>query len=295
MASGFIRHIYSQSDLNTLLNDKPVVLLDFYAAWCGPCKTIAPLFAQYAEKYKTVTFAKVDVDKVQSVSKKYNVTAMPTFVLIKNKEEAARLRGADPKALEDLITAHAPKAGQVASGSGSADAPAASDVSLLEYLDMAQVNCLNESSEHTLQSIVRARSRNTTDAYLESDADEQLLINLGFNQVVRIRSLVLHTKNPSKGPKTIKIAINKPAIGFDDVENATEPEVVQVFDVPEDMVQDGKYIHLRYVRLQYVTSFHIFVSSNHGDEDETRIDAIDVFGQPVATPQMSGLRKVEED
>jgi len=290
--SPFLRHIHSDAEFKTLINDKPVVLVDFYKSWCPPCNAILPYYSELADKYKTITFAKVNMEKVPSLSKRLEVTASPTFILFKNKVEVDRLRGADPRSLDKMVTENAPKADP--SGAGEASSASQSDISLLEYLEMGQVNCLNENPEHTLQSIVSSRNRNINDAYLESDADEQLLINLPFNQVVRIRSLVLQAKDPKKGPKNIKIAINKPALGFDDIENAQEPQVVQVFEVPEDMVKEGKHIHLRFVRLQRVNSLHIFVSSNQGDEDETRIDAIDVFGQPVATTQMSGLKRTDD-
>ncbi|KAG8847302.1 Thioredoxin-like protein 1 [Tulasnella sp. 330] len=298
MTSPFLKHVHSKSDMDKLLKEKTTVLVDFHAAWCQPCHTIAPLFSQLADQYKNVTFAKVDVDKVQSVAKQYGVVAMPTFVMIQNKQVVETLKGADRKGLEDLVKRYAPipDAYGVASGSGSGDAISAGDVSLLEYLDLPQVNCLNESLEHTLKPLVENRSRNMKESvYLESDADEQLLITLVFNQVVRIRSLVLQTQSPNQGPKTIKLAINKPSIGFDDIEDAVEPDVVQVFDVPEDSLKDAKHLHLRFVRLQRVNSLHIFVASNHGGVDETRIDAIDVFGQPVATTQMSGLKKGEDE
>ncbi|KAG8910664.1 hypothetical protein FRC01_006203 [Tulasnella sp. 417] len=221
---------------------------------------------------------------------------MPTFVLIKNKEVVEQLKGADPKGLRNLVSKHAPKADESSEASGSGDAgPSKSDVSLLEYLDSTQINCLNENPDHTLKSIVGNKVRNSSEAYLESDADEQLLLTIPFNQVVRIRSIVIHTKEAAKGPKDIKIDINKPSIGFDDIEDAKEPAVVQEIAVPEDFVAEGKHVHLRFVRLQRVNSLHIFVGSNHGGEDETRIDAIDVFGQPVATTQMTGFRKAEDD
>ncbi|KAG9047611.1 hypothetical protein FS837_001869 [Tulasnella sp. UAMH 9824] len=296
MASPWIRHINKESELNQLIDTKPVVVIDFHATWCGPCHAIAPTYSQLADEFKTVTFTKVDVDKLQSIAKKYKVSAMPTFVVIKDKQEAEQLRGADQRALRALVKKYAPAAGESNEASGSGDGgPAPSDVSLLEYLDSTQVNCLNENPEHTLKSIVGAKTRKSSPAYLESDADEQLLITIPFNQVVRIRSIVIHTAEAQKGPKDIKIDINKPSIGFSDIEDAKEPAVVQEITVPEDFVAEGKHIHLRFVRLQKVNSLHIFVGSNHGGVDETRIDAIDVFGQPVATTQMSGFRKMEDD
>jgi hypothetical protein len=78
-----------------------------------------------------------------------------------------------------------------------------------------------------------------------------------FNQAVRVRSIVLHTADPQKGPKSIKLLINRNAIGFEDVEDAKEPEVAQVLEVPEDTVKEGRPIDLRFVRFQTVNSLHV--------------------------------------
>ena len=80
-----------------------------------------------------------------------------------------------------------------------------------------------------------------------------------FNQAVRVRSIVLHTADPQKGPKLIKLLINRNAIDFGDVEDAEEPEVAQVLEVPEDAVKEGQPIDLRYVRFQTVNSLHVRV------------------------------------
>ncbi|KAF9023359.1 DUF1000-domain-containing protein [Hymenopellis radicata] len=170
------------------------------------------------------------------------------------------------------------------------------DVSLLEFLDLQQSNCLNESSSHTLSSIIGAKKRNEGSGYLLSDADEQLLLNIAFNQAVRVRSLVIQCSDPARAPKTIKLVANNSSIGFEDVESADEPQVAQVLELSEEDVAQGKPIQLRFVRFQKVNSLHIFVASNHGEEDESRIDKIDVLGVPVETTKdLSGLRNQEHD
>jgi len=78
-----------------------------------------------------------------------------------------------------------------------------------------------------------------------------------FNQAVRVRSVVLHTADPLKGPKLIKLLINRNAIGFEDVEDAEEPEAAQVLEVSEDAVKEGQPIDLRFVRFQSVNSLHV--------------------------------------
>ncbi|KAF8078219.1 PITH domain-containing protein [Lyophyllum atratum] len=169
------------------------------------------------------------------------------------------------------------------------------DVSLLEYLDLSQLDCLNEASEHTLKSILAEKRKNTSSNYLLSDADEQLLLNIPFNQSVRVRSIVIQSSAVKQGPQTIKLAANRPTLGFEDIEDASEPEIAQVLSLSETDVLEGKPVALRFVRFQTVNSLHVFVGSNQGNEDTTRIDAIDIFGVPVETTKdLSGLRKQEE-
>ncbi|EDR09445.1 uncharacterized protein LACBIDRAFT_319047 [Laccaria bicolor S238N-H82] len=167
--------------------------------------------------------------------------------------------------------------------------------SLLEYLDLSQLECLNESSSHKFESIVSGKAKNTSgNNYLLSDADEQLLLTIPFNQSVRVRSIAIQSSSIDHAPKTIKLLVNRPSLGFDDVEDADEPEVAQVLDISKQDVQQGTPINVRYVRFQAVNSLHIFVSANHGGQDETRIDSIDVFGLPVETTKsLSGLKQPE--
>jgi len=169
-----------------------------------------------------------------------------------------------------------------------------SDKSVLEHLDLQQLTCLNEDEEHTFKSIVSNRAKNTGDAYLLSDVDEQLLLNVTFNQTVRIRSIAIQSSNVAQAPRKIKLLINRPTIGFDDF---SEGEFTQEFELTEDQVKEGKRIPLRFVRFQAVNALHIFVESNHGDEEQTRIDAIDVYGTAVmtGTRDLSGLKKVEDE
>jgi len=72
------------------------VLLDFTAAWCRPCQGIAPLLEEIKDEYKDVLFLKVDVDKFQELCDDYNVSSMPTFILLEEGEiKGERVSGAD--------------------------------------------------------------------------------------------------------------------------------------------------------------------------------------------------------
>jgi len=71
------------------------VVVDFWAAWCGPCKTMAPVFAQAAARLKPrVLLAKVDTDAAPLTASRYNIRSIPTLVVLRDGFEVARQSGA---------------------------------------------------------------------------------------------------------------------------------------------------------------------------------------------------------
>ena len=82
-----------------LKSDKPV-FVDFYADWCGPCKMTAPIIDELSEdeKYKNITFVKVDVDANQELAGKYSVFSIPTFISFNKGEVVSQFSGARDKA-----------------------------------------------------------------------------------------------------------------------------------------------------------------------------------------------------
>lgn len=83
------------------------VLVDFWAEWCGPCKTIAPVLEELAgEQAGKLRIAKVDVDENQGLARQFGVQSIPTMIVFKDGVEVHRLVGARGKAqlLEDLST-----------------------------------------------------------------------------------------------------------------------------------------------------------------------------------------------
>jgi thioredoxin 1 len=103
-----VHHVSSAEDFKSLLAANTFVLADFYADWCPPCKTIAPVFAGMADSHAVegrLAFAKVDVDAHQSLAAEYGITAMPTFVVFREGQPQpdSVVRGANPPALEAAL------------------------------------------------------------------------------------------------------------------------------------------------------------------------------------------------
>lgn len=97
-----------KSNFNTIINAEKPVLVDFYADWCGPCKTLAPIIKNVkAELGDAVKIVKIDVDKNQPLAEKYQVRGVPTLVLFKNGTQLWRQSGVLQKAeLVEIIQSH---------------------------------------------------------------------------------------------------------------------------------------------------------------------------------------------
>ena len=101
-----MRTITTLDDFHALVKSESpkLVVVDFFAEWCGPCKRVAPQYAQLAEIHsKTACFVKVDVDASPELSSFGRISAMPTFQVYKGGERVAEVKGARMDELERSI------------------------------------------------------------------------------------------------------------------------------------------------------------------------------------------------
>ncbi|CAF0742153.1 unnamed protein product [Rotaria sp. Silwood1] len=96
-----------KKEINDEKNKDKLIVIDFFATWCGPCVRIAPKIEDWSTgDFKDVLFLKCDVDQVEELSTEYKVEAMPTFVFIKNGEEIHRIVGASIDQIQSGIESH---------------------------------------------------------------------------------------------------------------------------------------------------------------------------------------------
>lgn len=79
-----------------------VVLVDFYADWCGPCKMVAPIIEELANERSDTKFIKVNVDEHEDIAKEYGIMSIPTMIVFKDGKEVKKNIGFIPK--EEIIS-----------------------------------------------------------------------------------------------------------------------------------------------------------------------------------------------
>ncbi|KAJ0392260.1 hypothetical protein P43SY_002903 [Pythium insidiosum] len=128
---------------------------------------------------------------------------------------------------------------------------------------------------------------------LKSDADEQLILHIEFQDAVKLHSLHLVAPAGETAPRVIKLYANRPNLGFSDAGDVEPTQTIEVSD-PAELAKPGKDIELRFVKFQRVKSLTIFVEENHGAED-TALANLKLFGEPIAGTNMNELKKVAEE
>ncbi|MEI6533014.1 MAG: thioredoxin [Candidatus Roizmanbacteria bacterium] len=90
-------HVTQDTFDTEVLKHSGIVMVDFYAEWCGPCKATAPIIDELASEMKQIKFVKVDVDTNQDLASQYSVFSIPTFLIVKGGKVVNQFAGGQSK------------------------------------------------------------------------------------------------------------------------------------------------------------------------------------------------------
>lgn len=300
-----------------------------YADWCGPCKTIAPVYEQLARQLSRpnrITFTKINVDQQQEIARAYGVSAMPTFIVFENGRPTSTVRGADPRKLNEVVRRLASEAGKdSSSGDGetsSGDTWLGSSIprgfnDITSQYDPKALELLNRDSEFGLPGVLlepgkpsslngkgKAKAGGSSPDWVESDTDEQLMFYIPFQSNVKIHTLHV-TSLPSEEdeeeevpmrPKTIKIYTNRSQVlGFDEAEDIPAVQTVTINPEDWDATTGTAKIELRFVKFQNVTSLVLFFVDGDGDGEKLRVDRLRILGEAGEKREMGKLEKIGDE
>ncbi|EDV21248.1 uncharacterized protein TRIADDRAFT_30625 [Trichoplax adhaerens] len=259
-----------------------LLVVDFTATWCGPCRQMAPIFAALSNKYKGSTiFLSVDIDKCQNTAEAQGIRSVPTFRFFKNKARIDEVSGSQAGLLEEKIKQHGGSSNSSSSSTNEHESP----VNLYSAINLSNCECLNENDDHPFKNALTKSA-----LYLESDCDEQLLIYIAFQQPVKIHSIILNAPDDGRAPKIVKLFTNQTvSLDFD---KAEAKQSTQQFELTGEDVSEGNVINLRYVKFQNVENITLFVKNNQGGDDITVINHLAFIGNLIDKTDMSSFKRV---
>ncbi|ETM01159.1 hypothetical protein L917_02222 [Phytophthora nicotianae] len=158
---------------------------------------------------------------------------------------------------------------------------------LQEAISTKDCYCLNENPNKPFRNLFMGDDS----LVLKSDADEQLMLYLEFQDAVKVFSLNIVAPQGEEAPRVIKLYVNRPHLGFSDAGDVDPTQTIELKD--EDLLPEND-VELRFVKFQRVKSLTVFVEENNGAE-ETVISSLKFFGERLAGTNMNELKKISDE
>ncbi|KAJ5759116.1 Thioredoxin [Penicillium odoratum] len=323
-------NINSKEQFYQLLQSSRVVVADFYADWCGPCKAIAPVYdslARQLSRPNQITFTKINGDQQQELAQAYGVRAYPTFLVFENGRKTQTVTGADPRRLNEVIqklASEATKSDGAAAGDGESSGAsswlgatvAKGYADVTDQVDVMGLELLNRDSERGEARVLFAGNKPSGLAgkgkgkaegkadWVESDTDEQLMLYVPLQSTVKVHSLHITSfavadedddEAPMR-PKTIKLYVNRShVLGFDEAEDIPAVQTVDIKEEDWDAKTGTARVDLRFVKFQNVTSLVLFFVDGDGDSEKLRVDRVRIIGDAGEKRAMGKLEKIGDE
>jgi len=287
--------IKSLSQFNSL-KTKPLLIVDFYATWCGPCKAISPGFEKLSKQHEgstSIIFAKVDVDKAKDVAQACSITAMPTFQFFKEGKKVDEVKGADVQQLTTKIGYYTAAVAKETAGQGPSKTESKPTVSgsLRSLIDINAARLLNASLMSNARNI--ASPPPAGNAITSATGSSKVVIHLPFTQTISptYLKITMAKDSLSNAPSRIQVGTNVPVrvltspegvetndLTFDSINKA---ENTQSFNVYSDEYNNGvAELKFKASKFTGIKSLTIRIDANLSGEEKTmtKIGVMDITG-----------------
>jgi thioredoxin 1 len=95
----------TEENFESVVEGNDIVFIDFWAEWCGPCRTFGPIYEKVSEQFPDITFAKIDTEDQQAIAASFNIQSIPTLMIIREQVIIYSQAGAMPEdALSDIVS-----------------------------------------------------------------------------------------------------------------------------------------------------------------------------------------------
>ncbi|KAF2666009.1 putative thioredoxin [Microthyrium microscopicum] len=319
--------VRSQEHFEQILRGSKVVLVDFWADWCEPCKVIAPHFEKLADKWtrpNTITFAKIEQDQNAQLSARHNVNTIPTIILFESGKETQRFKGSDISSLVKITDRFAEIASSSSSWTGNNLPRGYTDIThQVDQLGMELLNAdsslgsartlFSEDKPSGVESAAEKGKGKASDGagkseidWIESDTDAQLMLYIPFQSTVKVHSLQITSYAPRTEddddddiparPHRIELYSNRSHnLGFEEAEDITATQVIDIKPTDWDEKSKTAIVEMRFVKFQNISSLVVFVVDAEHDSEKTRIDRIRIIGESGEKRTMGKLQKIGDE
>ncbi|KAF5715303.1 thioredoxin [Fusarium globosum] len=324
MSQNSVVTIDSKRHFDSVLKSSRIVIADFYADWSDTSNQIAPIYERFAKDVaqpNLITLVKVNSDNQQELSQEYKITNPPTFIVFADGKQVDQVQGADPQKLRvtlmkipALASSLNEKTARENAGSASGgpswkgmEAPRGYN-DITDQIELRDLEVLNaDESAGTVRVLFDGskpsglgNGKGTSKDYVQSGADDQLLLYIPFQSIVKLHTLQLTSLPPKDDedvmrPGNIHLYINRTHnLDFNEADDTEPTQAIEIS--PEDWNEEGTVsLSLRYVKFQKTSSLVIYVQQGEGDGETVRLDRVRLVGEAGAKREMGKLQKVGED